>query len=185
MFDEQLEQLLTNPFYQTDHTDHRDHGFAFDLSDSIAIHSFMMSVHYALEMYDEASVRHMLGWVISSARYPNLNYAISAYSGRIFQTALFAAELARHAALNDRSMNRHYAYIASSLVIAHANEQLENDTAVIETLLTCKTYLDREIGPETKAWVKSILMDLHPRWGAERLQDALINIRRAQTSYVL
>lgn len=182
LFDEQLEQLLNNTYRHTTPSSYNTAIFSFDVSDAVAMQTFMMSIHYALETHDEASVRHMLGWVISSARYPNLNYAISAYSGRIYQTAIFAADLARKTALCDNSMSRHYAYIASCLVMMHANERLRNDKTVVDLLLGCKAYLEAEIGAETREWVKTILAGLRPRWGAERFQNALVKIRQAQAA---
>lgn len=147
-------------------------------NDSIALQSFITSVHGAFRANDEQAIKMTLDILNSSHKYPNLHYAIQAYTSFQYQAAIFAANLARQQALKDTSVNRNFAYCAACLLIAHASERLGEDTAVINTLLECKDHLELEIGQIATQWMKKILDSFYPRWGIERLQTALLAVQK-------
>ena len=109
-----------------------------------------------------------------------LNIALEEVPGLMrqgdFATAEAKADEARLLALASLAPTRFFDYMTACLLLAEAQEaqgSLEMDTAVIETLLTCKTTLQRYDLPDLAELIKGRLDALLPLWGTERFQAAL------------
>ncbi len=109
-----------------------------------------------------------------------LNIALEEVPGLMrqgnFAAAEAQAEEARQLALASSAPTRFFDYMTACLLLSEAqaaHDNLDKDTAVVETLLTCKTTLQRYDLPDLAELIKARLDALLPLWGAERFQAAL------------
>lgn len=181
LFSQQLDDLLersNNSFAETDPHIHSHYPMEPGFSDLVALETFVSSLYIAFDTDNPHSIKNALRNVISIEKTPQFNHAIQAYTSSSYEAALYAAETAYQNVLDDTSMNRHFAYIAICFLMAYANEKLGNDTAVIQIILRCQQRLELELGNEAADWFKDIHERLQPRWGHERFQDALFQLRK-------
>jgi tetratricopeptide (TPR) repeat protein len=98
-----------------------------------------------------------------------------------YHQALEQAQTARQAARESDDLTRFVRYLSASLLMAEAQEQLEDRPGVLATLLTCKVYLETHLGPEVGRYMNMLLDTLEQRWGREGLAEAVrIYQQRAQ-----
>ena len=141
-------------------------------NDVIAIQSFINSVHAALESNNESSINMAFSLFNSSEKYPNLSMAIRAFISAQYQATLFAANVAKERAKIDTSVNHNFAHYAATLLIIHAHVHLEQDTAVVDSLIEWKKHLILEIGQFSEQWIQTILNSFQPRWGTQRFNQS-------------
>lgn len=178
--EEQFNTLLTSAPYR--HDNFRYSGrfqawpneFGSFQNDNVALQTFVQCLNAALKSNDCRSILMALGVNVSTNRYPHLIAAVRAFSSNKYQAAVHAAQLARDTSLNDTSLNRNFAFSAASLIIAHANEEIGDDTAVITALLNYKQRLEVELGHIAHQWFKDMLDSFYDKMGQIRFQNALI-----------
>jgi tetratricopeptide (TPR) repeat protein len=102
-----------------------------------------------------------------------LQQAISLLETGRFKQALKRAQEAREITLQSADHGRYMRYLVACLLIAQAQERLENRPEVLATLLTCKKTFEGALGKEAGQIVVPFLDALHYRWGPEILQEAL------------
>lgn len=135
-----------------------DHVSEFsDYNDTIALKSFVSSIHSALLSNDSLSIKMTFGTLSSSDKYPYLANALGAYISKQYQATLLAANLAAQEAKNDTSMNRNFAYCAAMLLIAHSRKRMGEAQSVIQTLKECQVHMENEIGTPARQWINEIL----------------------------
>lgn len=85
---------------------------------------------------------------------------------------------ARLAALNSHGPKQIFDYFSASVMLASAHERKQEDVEVLDTLLRCKTTLERELGKPAGEPLKELLDNLMPRWGQDRFNHALHGYRQ-------
>ena len=90
-----------------------------------------------------------------------------------FQKALKLAQEVRQAALASTDYLCYMRYLIACLLMADAQEHLDDRVGVLATLLTCKKSLEGALGKDIGKLITPFLDALHYRWGAEPLQDVL------------
>lgn len=69
-------------------------------------------------------------------------------------------------------------YFSASMMLASAHERRGDDVDVIDTLLRCKTTLERELGKSAGEPLKEMLDALPVKWGEVRFNQALRGYRQ-------
>jgi tetratricopeptide (TPR) repeat protein len=110
-----------------------------------------------------------------------LQQAAQSFWAGQYRQALAQAQAARQAARESSDLTKFVRYLSASLLMAEAQEQLEDRPGVLATLLTCKVYLETHLGPEVGRHMNMLLDTLEQRWGPEGLAEAVrIYQQRAQ-----
>ncbi len=110
-----------------------------------------------------------------------LQQAAKSFWAGQYRQALEQAQAARQAAREADDLTKFMRYLSASLLMAEAQERLEDRPGVLATLLTCKVYLETHLGPEVGRAMSMVLDALEQRWGREGLAEAVrIYQQRAQ-----
>jgi tetratricopeptide (TPR) repeat protein len=112
-----------------------------------------------------------------------LQQAAEALGDSNYRQALKLSQDARQAARDAEDLNRFVRYLLASLVMAEAQEGLDDRPAVLAALLTCKVYLETHLGPEVGRHVDLLLDTLEERWGRGALAEAVQAYRRRVKEY--
>lgn len=102
-----------------------------------------------------------------------LQQANIALQGGDYNNAYNQAEQVRLDIMKSTDLMRHGRFLSASIIMATAMEKLENHRLVLYALLSCKSYLETNIGKAVGQQVNQILNSLQERWGNETMKKAI------------
>jgi tetratricopeptide (TPR) repeat protein len=103
----------------------------------------------------------------------HLQQAAQAFWNGELEQALEHTQAARQTAREDQDITKFARYLSASLIMAEIQEQLDDRPGALATLLTCKVYLETNLGPEVGRYMNMLLDTLEQRWGKEELAEAV------------
>ncbi|MFK7802792.1 MAG: hypothetical protein AB8G95_14245 [Anaerolineae bacterium] len=107
-----------------------------------------------------------------------LEQAAHDFGEGLYDDVVHKCRQARLAALSSHGPKQIFDYFSASLMLASAQERKQEDVEVLDTLLRCKTTLERELGKPAGEPLKELLNNLLPRWGETRFNEALHGYRQ-------
>ena len=87
--------------------------------------------------------------------------------------ALEQVQAARQAARDGDDIERHLRYLMASLLMFDVWEKLGDRAEALAALLTCKVYLESQLGPQMEHALTPLLDTLEQRWGRDGLAEAV------------
>ncbi len=106
-----------------------------------------------------------------------LQQAQQAWENGRYQNAIEEAENALTAIRQATDPGRFMRYFYASLIIAQAQESLNNRVGVLVALLRCKVYLETHLGKEAGTMMNKLLDSLQKPWGVDGLNQAAADYR--------
>ncbi len=102
-----------------------------------------------------------------------LQQAAEAFMAERYVEALEMAREIRSAARDADDIEKYLRYLMASLLMADAQERLDERAEALAALLTCKVYLEKSISPQVGQQMDLILNTLEQRWGRDGLAEAV------------
>lgn len=107
-----------------------------------------------------------------------LQKALTALKAKRPKSALRKAEAVLEKARQATGLRRYSNYLMASLLIAEAQDALNNRVGVLVALLRCKVFLETEVGESVTPYINKVLDRLGDRWGQAGLQEAVREYQR-------
>ena len=102
-----------------------------------------------------------------------LQQATESFQAGEYRQALEQVQAARQAARDGQDIERHLRYLMASLLMVDVWEKMGDRAEALAALLTCKVYLEAQLGPQMEHAMTPLLDALEQRWGREGLAEAV------------